>query len=202
MRWHRFLYASSEVCICFGFQKPELLLPRFFTFWQNYNGKWLPLQGVIFRLTALQLRMAKRIIFPFFKRPDFLVWNRGCIWTWLKCFWLMIYILNSAFHFSVQHSLEIFTRTMRCFRRHIQSITLARQLLCIIDLQMHFGCLRITKCVRTCHLVQGKWEAIRKLANILKCYLILISVGHQMSMIMSLNPLLLQRDGVLEYLMR
>jgi len=63
--WHQLFCASSEVCICFGFQKPELLLPGFFTFWQNYNGKWLPLQGVIFRLTALQLRMAKRIIFPF-----------------------------------------------------------------------------------------------------------------------------------------
>lgn len=57
--------------ICFGFQKPQLLLPRFFIFWQNYNGKWLPLQGVIFRLTALQLRMAKRIIFPFFYKTRF-----------------------------------------------------------------------------------------------------------------------------------
>lgn len=50
----------------FWLSKAELLLPRFFTFWQNYNGKWLPLQGVIFRLTALQLRMAKRIILLFF----------------------------------------------------------------------------------------------------------------------------------------
>lgn len=29
----------------------------------------------------------------------------------------MIYILNSAFHFSAQHSLEILARTMLCFQR-------------------------------------------------------------------------------------
>lgn len=71
MGWHQLFCASSEVCICFGFQKPELLLPRFFTFWQKYNGKWLPLQGVIFRLTALQLRMAKENYIPFFYKTRF-----------------------------------------------------------------------------------------------------------------------------------
>lgn len=71
MGWHQLFCASSEVCICFGFQKPELPLPRFFTFWQKYNGKWLPLQGVIFRLTALQLRMAKENYIPFFYKTRF-----------------------------------------------------------------------------------------------------------------------------------
>lgn len=93
----------------------------------------------------------------------------------------MIYILNSAFHFSAQHSLEILTRTMRCFQRYIQSITPARQLLYVVDLQMRFGCICIIKCVRTCQLVQEKWEEIKKSGSILNYYLLLISVDYQMS---------------------
>lgn len=91
----------------------------------------------------------------------------------------MIYILNSAFHFSAQHSLEILTRTMLCFQRYVQSTALVRQLLCIVDFQMPLGYVCVTKCVCACQLVQGQWKEIGKSASILQYYLTLISVGHQ-----------------------
>lgn len=90
----------------------------------------------------------------------------------------MIYILNSAFHFSAQHSLEILARTMLCFQRCSKcssscAVAPYHRLANVFWVRMY------NKMSVKMPVPVREMGRNRKAAGIPKYYLLLISVGHQ-----------------------